>query len=60
MVSKWRELFIRREGKHFILHQKRLYLPIMNRVDEEVNKPTKGVLVHGINVCQVRNTKKQH
>ena len=38
----------------------RLHLPIMNRVDEEVNKPTKGVLVHGINVCQVCNTEEQH
>jgi len=38
----------------------RLYLPIMNRVDEELNKPAKGVLVHGINVCQVCNTEEQH
>lgn len=32
----------------------------MNRVDEEINKPAKGVLVHGINVCQVCNTEEQH
>lgn len=32
----------------------------MNRVDEEINKPAKGVLVHGVNVCQVCNAEEQH
>lgn len=37
-----------------------LYLPLLNGGDEEVDKPAEGVLVHGINVGQVRNTEEQH
>ena len=32
----------------------------VNRVDEKIDEPVESILIHGVNISQVRNGEKQH